>query len=337
MNEDAIYRKLVETKLDSIQLDPFGYCNNACWFCPRGYIPNPRVYRKHMPLDLMEHIIKQFVDGKGTICVDNFWHIWTGHYNEIILYRHFGGFLDLLKKYKLCTTVLSNCLNFNDTNIRQICDGVDAGVIVGICLNVPAGEPGAFQRYTGQPVSKFQSMVDGTQKLLNSLPVEFTDRNVVSVVVNGVDDDSPDQRKMLGPNAPHIPADDHNKQFRLLTDLFPRAHVYKSGGLLDRGGHLTRLGAFSHSNLYARMDEDVIGCHNCGDIGGRPFAWAHINSIGELFLCCVDYSFEYTFGSLATTPLAELWYSRDHVKMLMKAFDGICRTCCSAIKENRNG
>jgi len=334
MNEDAIYHKLINTKLDSIQLDPYGYCNNACWFCPRGHIPNPRIYRRHMPLNLMEHILQQFIDGKGAICVDHFRHIWTGHYNEILLYRHFGGFLDLLKKLGLCTTILSNGLNYTDTNIKQICDAASCGVVSGICMNIPAGEPSAFHRYTGQSPAKFEIMVEGVQRLLCSLPPALLEHKCVSIVVNGVDDNIPDQRTLLGPNAPHIPGNDLDKQLELITQLFPKARVYKVGGLYDRGGHLSKLGVFEHTRLYTKMDEIVFGCHNCGDIGGRPFAWAHINSIGELFLCCCDYLFEYTFGSLATASLSDVWYSKEHVKMLMKAFDGICRTCCSAKKKH---
>lgn len=338
MNEDAIYRKLIETKLDSIQLDPYSYCNNSCWFCPRGHLPNPRIYRRHMPLDLMEHILKQFVEAKNGICVEHFHHIWTGHYNEILLYRHFGGFLDLLKKYSLCTTILSNGLNYNDTNIRQICDGVNEGTVVGICMNIPGGEPGAYQRLTGRSPDDFSRMVDGTQKLLRSLPPRIIQHKCISIVVNGVDDDLPDQRNLLGPNAPYLPPHDLDIQLDLLTKLFPQARVYKAGGLFDRGGHLTRLGMFNHTRLYAKMNEEIVGCSICGEIGGRPFAWAHINALGELFLCCVDYSFEYTFGNMATTPLTELWYSKEHVKVLMKAFDGICRTCCSAVKlKKHNG
>ena len=333
MNEDAIYRKLLETKLNSIQLDPYGYCDNTCWYCPRAHIPNPRVYRRHMPLDLMEHILRQFVDGIGTICMDNFRHIWTGHYNEILLYRHFEGFLRLLKELNLCTTILSNGLNYTDTNIRQICDAADRGVVAGICMNIPAGDPTTYQRYTGQPPAKFAVMVEGVQKLLRSLPSQLFKCDCISIVVNGVDDDAPDQRTLLGPNAPYIPAHDLDRQRDRLAELFPQARVYKSGGLYDRGGHLTKLGVFNQTRLQVKLGETVTGCYNCGDIGGRPFAWAHINSIGELFLCCCDYLFEYAFGSLATSSLEEVWRSKEHVKMIMNAHDGICRTCCSAMRE----
>lgn len=343
MNEDAIHQKLLKTKLETIQLDPYGYCNNSCWFCPRGHMPNPRVYRRHMPLDLMEHILRQFVNDKTApgvvegLCAAHLKHVWTGHYNEIVLYRHFEGFLRLLEKFDLCTTILSNGLNYNDANIRQICDAAEKGVVVGICMNIPAGEPTAYQRLTGKPPDVFARMVDGVQRLLRALPPAILHRGSVSIVVNGVDDDLPDQRNLLGPNSPYLPPHDLDTQLNLLTALFPQARVYKVGGLFDRGGHLTKMGVFNHTRLFTKMDEEVVGCTNCGESGGRPFAWAHINPLGELFLCCVDYSFEYTFGSLAVKPLTELWYSKDHVKMLMKAFDGICRTCCSAAKQKRNG
>lgn len=336
MNEDQIYQKLLSTKLNSIQIDPYGYCNNTCWFCPRGHIPNPRIYKRHMPISLMDHIIRQFVEGKGTICEEQFSHIWTGHYNEILLYRHFGGFLNILEKYKLCTTILSSGLNYTTENIGQILDGINKNTIVGICMNIPAGEPVAYERYTRNGPDKFNKMVSGVSALLAKLPEWIVKAGAVSIVVNGIEDAHAD-RERIGPNAPEIPMYDLDHQVDLLQALFPRAKVYKAGYLVDRSGKLSTLGIFDHSSLFATIDEEVVGCHNCGDIGGRPFAWAHINSLGELFLCCNDYSFEYTFGSLVDTPLADLWYSKDHVKMIMKAFDGICRTCCSAVKVKRNG
>jgi len=329
MNEDSIYRKLTTTKIDTLQLDPFGFCNNACWFCPRGHIPNPGVYKRHMRLDLMEHILKQFVDAKGSICANHFRHIYTGHYNEILLYAHFDGFLDLLKKYDLCTTILTNGLNYTDANIDRICGAIEDGTVVGICMNIPAGKPDAYKRYTGS--DNFDHMVLGVRKLIEKLPKRILRHKGVSIVVNGVDDYSSCQRDLLGPNAPHIPPNDLAIQADQISTLFPQVHVYKVGNLVDRGGHLSKFGVFNHTSLFTKMDEYVAGCANCGDIGGRPFAWAHVNSLGELFLCCNDYLFEYTFGSMAATTLAKIWYSKEHVMVLIKAFDGICRTCCSAV------
>jgi hypothetical protein len=288
-----------------------------------------------MPISLLRHVIEQFVKCKGSLVVDNFHHIWTGHYNEILLYRHFAVFLDILREFGLCTTILSNGLNFNGVNVGQIVDAVSDGTIVGIYLNIPAGDPTSYQRYAGRTPRDFERMVSGTTELLGKLPQSFLDSRSVSIVVNGVDDDHPDQRGFLGFNAPYIPVSDLENQEAAVKKLFPAAGVHKCGGMVDRGGHLTKFGVLNHTSLYARMDEMVVGCATDGASGGRPFGWAHINSLGELFLCCSDYSFEYTFGSLATNILEELWLSKDHVKMIMRAHDGMCRTCACALKKKK--
>ena len=52
-----ILNKLCHHKINSVQIDPFSYCNSRCWFCPVCYIPNPKHAVKQMPIELFRKII----------------------------------------------------------------------------------------------------------------------------------------------------------------------------------------------------------------------------------------------------------------------------------------
>ena len=329
MNADQVFGLLKSEKIQSLQLDPFGFCNNGCWFCPRGYVPNPRIYRQHMPVDLLDHVLGQFFAAKGGVVSPFFWHVFSCHYNEVLLYKFFPEFIGLLGKYGFCTTILSNGTTLTSENIGVICDAVRDNVVCGVCFNIPSIVPDDFARFTGRDVGVCGLVRDMVGELVGRLGGLVDVSRFVSIVVNGQDDEF---RGLLGRGAPVLPLGDVDFQLGAMRGAFPGVNVYKSGWLYDRAGLLSKLGVFDHSSLFVKFGDVVCGCSNGFDDLGRPFGWAHVNSLGELFLCCCDYYCDYTFGSLVSSSLEEVWLGRDHVKMVMRAFDGICRTCCSAVK-----
>jgi hypothetical protein len=61
-----------------------------------------------MPVEQLESIVKQLHDGKGTFVSEGFNFIYTAHYNEVLLYKYFKEMLDIFRKYKFQTIVLTN-------------------------------------------------------------------------------------------------------------------------------------------------------------------------------------------------------------------------------------
>lgn len=313
--------------ITEIQLDPNGYCNNRCWFCPVKYSPNPEYYIHQMQVDVLEKIILNCVHQKGKLLSNDFRHFWTAHYNEILLYQHLEEFFKILKKYNFTTTILSNGINLTPEKVELIKKYNNN--IAAICLNVPAGEPIAYERYTESKPEVFNKIIENIKNAIIQLPEKVTNKTF-NIMVNGVDDDYIDQRQdFLGENAPKIPFYDLHNQENNLKKIFPNLHIYKVGGLSDRSSHLSRYNIFKHSKIWTKRNEKVISCN-----ATRMNNWLHINSRGETFLCCNDYNFEYIFGDLTIKRIEDVWESAEHKKMKLKAFSGICRTCGAAGRKN---
>jgi MoaA/NifB/PqqE/SkfB family radical SAM enzyme len=329
MNHAEIRDQLMATKIDSVQLDPNGYCNLSCWYCPRAYAPNPPHAVSQMPIALLESILAQCASRDG-VFAGGLRHVWTADYNEVLLYRHFPEMLDLFARYGFTTSVLSNGTLFNDQNIALIADHVGKGTIARICLNVPAGDPESYCRYTQQSMDVFQRVREGISKLLSALPGEFLEAKGCSIAVNGIDDTTPGERDGLLTETTFIPLMDMHRQVEALQRLFPRANVFPAGARLDRGGHLARYGVLSNRALWPKPREAVRGCRSGENDGGRPFGWLHVNAVGQTFLCCSDYEFNYVFGDLRKQSVEEVWQSEAHVDTIHRAFWSICRTCASA-------
>ena len=291
-------------------------------------MPNPPHAVTQMPPELLETIVAQCATRTGVFS-EKFHHIWTAHYNEVLLYRHFGEMLGIFAKHGFVTTLLSNGTLFDDDRVTIVAENVRKCTICGICLNIPAGEYDAYRRYTGQGPETFARMRDGVAKLLAALPDDFLNRKACSIMVNGVDDKTVDQRSYVGSAAPYMPAMDMYNQVEALKRLFPRANVYPAGGKLDRAG-LSPASAPSNKPLWPKMNQTVTGCRISQAEGGRPFGWLHVNPLGQATVCCCDYEFSYVFADLTKQSIEEAWLSDVHVDTIHRAFSTICRTCASA-------
>ncbi len=325
VSREEIRARLSQHKIDSIQLDPNGYCNNKCWFCPVAYAPNPGWAAKAAPLKDIEKVLREAAKERGNLFASSFGHVWMSHYNEAILHPEFEGLLSLMRELRMHTTLLSNAIPMTVKRCEMVARYPD--VVVGACFNVPAAEPEAYARYTGQP-PKVWELVKENLTIFRSLY-----KKDWSIVVNGVDDSVPQPRNRLGPAAPVIPYGDTQKQIDLFRELFPGINVFMSGQLVDRAGHLARRSVLSNdTEFYPKRNQDVTGCQVSHEVGGRPFGWLHVNAAMQPFLCCDDYSFDYCYGDLTKTTIREAWFSDEHVHAIERSFSGLCRTCSRAVR-----
>ena len=80
----VVKKNLSKYKITDAQIDPFGYCNAKCWFCPVRYQKNPPHAAKHMPVDLLDKIFSELIKEKekpNGVVEANFNHFYTAHYN----------------------------------------------------------------------------------------------------------------------------------------------------------------------------------------------------------------------------------------------------------------
>ena len=327
-------------KITDAQIDPFGYCNAKCWFCPVGYQKNPPHAAKHMPVDLLDKIFSELIKEKekpNGVVEANFYHFYTAHYNEILLYKHLDEMLYLAKCYGLKTLILSNGVNLTEEKVEILQRHKD--VISGINLNIPAFEDGLWQERSGVTRYEFDHVRQNVLRTMEAFP-EYTANGTFSIGVNiptaPYMEENGGWMEMLE-NAPKIDLNpltgESPKQVALGKSLFPGLNVYSVESLIDRASILTEHKVIDNSKAIARFNKGdktrVVGCSN-GTIG-RIYGWLHINALGDAFLCCNDYDFDYTFGNMNDNTLDEIWRSEEHAAMIERALGSICVSCASAI------
>lgn len=107
---------------------------------------------------------------------------------------------------------------------------------------------------------------------------------------------------------------------------YPKFNFSMVTALVDRAG---RLPTIKNARAIMMPGQKVVGCGHSSthDSGSRIYGWLHVNPKGDVFLCCDDYSMEYTFGNLLTQSLDEIWLSERHVGTMLKAFGELCTKC----------
>lgn len=334
----VIRQQLASKKITDAQIDPFGFCNAKCWFCPVRYKSNPTHAATHMPVDLLDRILAQLVSERSKpngVVSNAFHHFYTAHYNEVLLYKHLEELLMLAKCYGLQTMILSNGLNLTEDKI-EILKRYES-VVSAINLNIPAFEQDLWAQRSGVTHHDFEHVRANVLATMKAFP-NMVANSAISIAVNAPTQRSTDRvvgTVRLGPNAPDIDlyeGGESDRQVRLGREMFPRLHVYAMDALVDRASILTDLGVLDNSMQRERLGRGktkVVGCSN--GIGGRIFGWLHVNALGEAFLCCNDYDFDYVFGNLKDQDLADIWHSDAHVEVIERALDGICKGCNSAV------
>lgn len=317
-------------KIKHLQLDPFGYCNAKCWFCPVKYFPQPEEGSSSMSIELAEKILKQIYDERKVdgIVDQNFAPIAFSHYNEILLYKHLRELLDLLRKYNFKCMMLSNGVSLTPEKTDLLKEYKD--VVTHVGLNIPAFEKELWGKRSGFSPESFDRLIRNIQyaeQNLNHLKDEFM------IVVNGIDEssfnlgyvskgkdfDSHDYNldKLNG---------EHETQYQLAKSLFKNIKITK-GFLFDRAGLIDHVLSNKNYNFKNFKNKKIVGCKNGGD---RTTEWLHVNSAGNVFLCCNDYYFDYKYGDLNDQTIKEVWTSNKKKEVIQKAFNEICTNCLFA-------
>jgi hypothetical protein len=335
----GVLENLNKFKITDAQIDPFGFCNAKCWYCPVRYQKNPTETAKHMPVDLMDKILYELHKEKNKVngvVDDGFWHFYTAHYNEVLLYKHLEEMLLLARCYGFKTMVLSNGVNLTEEKVEILQNYKD--VITGINLNIPAFEDGLWQERSGVVGHSFSYLIDNVLRTMKSFP-ELTSTGNFSIGVNiptSIHQEENGGWMEMMENAPNIDLDPHTgesqQQVKLAKSLFPGLKVFPVESLIDRASILAEHKVINNSKAISRFKGDktkVVGCSNGSN--GRIYGWLHVNALGEVFLCCNDYDFDYRFGSLKEQSLSDIWHSNAHVDMIERALESICTSCASAI------
>lgn len=311
-------------KIKYAQIDPFGWCNAKCWFCPVKYQPLPLEGRTMMPVDLLEKIFDNLSYERelDQIVSKNLNHFYTAHYNEVLLYKHLGSMFELARKYKFQTMVLSNGTTLTPEKTDLIAEYPD--VVKAICLNIPAFDSDTWSERAGFPKEKFDQLVDNVQFAKTKLN-KLVDNKSFMIQVNGLDNDSFKYGIVKGPDFDQLGINVNTElgdQTLKAQTLFPGVHVIKQNNLVDRSGLI------SHIIVHKKHNKSkVVGCNNMGD---RSLNWLHVNASGKAFLCCNDYNYDYQFGDFVVENLRDFWGSTRHIETIERSYSDFCVNCASA-------
>lgn len=321
------------------QIDPNGLCNSGCWFCPVAYSPNPEFAKKNMPIDVLENILKQLDEGRGSFVSDSFNFIYTAHYNEVLLYKHFEEMLFLFRKYKFKTMILTNGTPLTHARTDIIKEYQD--VVYGICFNIPSGNAQRWSKLVNLPEKMFDRVVDNVRYSIEQLPEMFTSKRL-SIQINGLNQMSLTEYGGwldLLSKAPELNLNlvdgSLATEYNDISALFPGIQAYQMSSLIDRAGHLdkhqviTNIKGIEKNNK--KENTRVVRCGNGLEVGGRPLGWVHINANGDFFICCNDYDFETIYGNVNEKPIKDIWMSKEHKSMVLKSYKTLCTTCASAV------
>jgi radical SAM protein with 4Fe4S-binding SPASM domain len=327
-----VANKIKNTKIKHLQLDPFGFCNAKCWFCPVKYISQPEEGLGVMSINLIDKIFAQITEEKNRVdgIVDtNFKTITLSHYNEILLYKYFPELLELLRKYNFNCFVLSNGVSLTKQRVDLIKEYKD--VVIHVGLNIPAFERELWAKRSGFSEDQFDRLMSNVKYAEGQLQHL---RSELQIGVNGLDNNPINGGYVTkGPQWDSLNYNldsqfgEHERQFQLAKKLFPKINVHKSS-LYDRAGTIDHmLTNKPWLRNQQQGNKQVIGCNNWGD---RSTEWLNVNSAGSVFLCCNDYNFDYKFGDLNKQSLREIWLSELHTQTIEKAYNEICTNCYSA-------
>jgi len=289
-----------------------------------------------MKIDDVKKILDDIISQKGNFVDQNFSHLYTAHYNEILLYPHLEEFLEALRERKLKTMILSNGTTAIPKKIDILKKYDD--VLSGINFNTPAISREQWKAQAGFDSDKlYHRLLENISYTMTTFPDRVKNKTV-SVVMNGIDERYTSENggyieklEKFPDNVKPTTMDDEHKLFNM---LFPNLHVYKNAGIIDRDGLLAKneiISTQKYNRKNNRTGSKVIGCRNgIADRGGRLFGWIHVNSKGDAFICCQDYVYGTKFGNLLETPLSELWLSDEHVNMIAESMEGFCLDCSFA-------
>ena len=340
MDRSEIKGYLEKFQVNDVQFDLNGVCNAKCWYCPVKY--EPQQSHQNMPIDHVKIILDRIIEEKGGIVSNSFNHIFSSHYNEILLYPKLEEFLILLQERGLKTMILTNGVNITPKK-ADILKKYD-NTISGINFNTPAIEKETWKRLAGFDSDRLYFRLLENIHYLHEIYPERIKNKTISVGMNGINATS-----HYGKGGFIEKLDSFNdivtdtttaEQEKLFKGMFPDLSIYTNYGLVDRDGLLEKHNIISlkkANDINNKKGKGVIGCRNGvsksfkrGEISGRPFGWFHINCYGDLFLCCQDFHMNSKFGNLIRTSLSDIWFSDEHINMIKDSFEGACVDCVFA-------
>jgi hypothetical protein len=167
----------------------------------------------------------------------------------------------------------------------------------------------------------------------------------MSIQINGANEYSFEEKGGWLTKGPDFPSDmdldpitgELATQEKLARELFPTMQIFSVPSLVDRAGELDSIMSNKSSIIRNLQSGDetkkVVSCGNGREVGGRPVGWIHVNAAGKAFLCCNDYDMEIVIGDFKSQELSDFWGNEEHVELVKKSYETICRTCASAIFE----
>ena len=341
--KEHIRQEFSQYKIHQMQLDPFGFCNAKCWFCPVKYRGNPKHAQDTMSVDLLDKILRNLIrerDLPNGLVSKSFHGFYTAHYNEILLYKHFEDLLRICQELGLCFMVLSNGVPLTPEKVDLMLKY--SGVVNGICLNIPAFEAEVWAKRSGMNARLFDKLLSNIRYAMSKLP-HMVNNRAMSIQINGVNQHSFLENGGWITPGPEFPQDidldsgsgELVQQERLARQIFPGLQIFSVPSLIDRAGTLdhimTNKKAIVHWLQKGDASRQVTGCGNGREVGGRPVGWIHINSLGQTFLCCNDYDMEVVIGDFRNQELADFWGKEDHIEKIEQSYKTICRECASAL------
>lgn len=274
-----------------------------------------------MPIETIRSIIEQLKKGVGDFVDPNFSFIYTAHYNEVLLYKHFREMLDLFREYGLSTMVLTNGSPLTKDKMDIINEYRD--VVDLIHFNTPSADAATWAKMTGKPEKMHQRVMDNIRYAIDTFP-----HDRVTMQVNGINETSLGYMELLE-NAPDIDLDDNTGDtataLKQMREAFPEISITPNTSLVDRAGYLDTRGIMKNQ---INGKGKVVGCNN---MGNRAETWIHINANGAVFICCNDYDFETIFGNVNEKPIKEIWESQERKDMIAHSYNTLCTTCIHAI------
>ena len=246
--------------------------------------------------------------------------LWLSSYNDILLDVLLRDRLSILRKHKKSFHVLTNGIGIlkNSELIHSYRD-----VINGLTVNLPAGNPMDYSRYTKNDASLFDQIIEGLILLYEKSPDYY--KKVVTIVVNGSYDDEIARSQMKY----KLPDNDTNNQINLLRKIQP-FKVNDARPLCDRAGLLRKVNIIDNQAEGVRelwkLPVNSVKASGCNG-GNRLNAWIHINSKGDLYTCCQDFLEKYVYGSLLTSSLEELLTSHSREEMNELTLQNLCTQC----------
>lgn len=308
---EHIINKLKNNSIKFGQLDPNGLCNLKCWYCPVSDFGNPKEFINTLTLSQIEHILIEL--RMSEYISEKFNSIFPFHYNEILLYKNYEGMLDLFRRYGFNSSLATNGTTLTKEKTDIYLRNKD--IMGQIVCNCPSIIESDWISKTGMTSRLFKTLMNNFEYFHDNCDPGDIVINLNCSTENTYSSEI--ENKGIKTNKEHM----LEIEF-LISEKFPKFVTSINDELVDRAGLL------SDKYKLTNKKENLTIVNNCNYMGNsRIFDWFHINSRGDLFLCCNDFHMNYTFGNIFEKSFDEIWISEEHASVINRAFNNICTKC----------